>query len=37
MLAHNGRVTVHSVEGTGSTFTLYIPLRNAPEPQEGLN
>jgi two-component system sensor histidine kinase SenX3 len=37
MLAHNGRVTVHSVEGTGSTFTLYIPLRNAHEPQEGLN
>jgi two-component system, OmpR family, sensor histidine kinase SenX3 len=36
MLAHNGRVTVHSIEGTGSTFTLYIPLRDAHEPQEGL-
>ncbi len=27
MAAHNGRVTVRSVEGAGSTFTLYIPLR----------
>jgi two-component system sensor histidine kinase SenX3 len=27
MAAHNGRVTVHSVEGAGSTFTLFIPLR----------
>ena len=27
MLAHAGRVTVRSVEGTGSTFTLFIPLR----------
>jgi two-component system sensor histidine kinase SenX3 len=36
MLAHNGRVTVRSVEGTGSTFTLFIPLRKAHEPQEGL-
>ena len=37
MLAHAGRVTVRSVEGTGSTFTLFIPLRNAAhEPQEGL-
>ena len=36
MLAHNGRVTVRSVEGAGSTFTLFIPLRNAHEPQEGL-
>jgi two-component system sensor histidine kinase SenX3 len=26
--AHNGRVTVHSVEGAGSTFTLFIPLRS---------
>jgi two-component system, OmpR family, sensor histidine kinase SenX3 len=26
--AHNGRVTVRSVEGEGSTFTLFIPLRN---------
>src|SRR6202021_4004356 len=26
--AHNGRVTVRSVEGAGSTFTLFIPLRN---------
>jgi two-component system sensor histidine kinase SenX3 len=25
--AHGGRVTVHSVEGTGSTFTLWLPLR----------
>jgi len=36
MAAHNGRVTVRSVEGSGSTFTLFIPLRNAHEPQEGL-
>ena len=37
MLAHAGRVTVRSVEGTGSTFTLFMPLRNAAhEPQEGL-
>ena len=28
MAAHNGRVTVRSVEGAGSTFTLYIPLRS---------
>jgi two-component system, OmpR family, sensor histidine kinase SenX3 len=28
MAAHNGKVTVRSVEGAGSTFTLYIPLRN---------
>jgi signal transduction histidine kinase len=27
MAAHNGKVTVHSVEGSGSTFTLCIPLR----------
>jgi two-component system, OmpR family, sensor histidine kinase SenX3 len=27
MAAHNGRVTVRSVEGAGSTFTLSIPLR----------
>jgi hypothetical protein len=27
---------VRSVEGAGSTFTLFIPLRNAYEPQEGL-
>ncbi|MFY9931189.1 MAG: ATP-binding protein [Streptosporangiaceae bacterium] len=27
MAAHNGRVTVGSVEGAGSTFTLFIPLR----------
>src|ERR1700759_2335667 len=36
MLAHAGRVTVRSIEGTGSTFTLFIPLRNPHEPQEGL-
>ncbi len=36
MLAHAGRVTVRSIEGTGSTFTLFIPLRNSHEPQEGL-
>jgi signal transduction histidine kinase len=36
MAAHNGRVTVRSVERSGSTFTLFIPLRNAHEPQEGL-
>ena len=36
LAAHNGRVTVRSVEGSGSTFTLFIPLRNAHEPQEGL-
>jgi two-component system sensor histidine kinase SenX3 len=29
MAAHNGKVTVRSVEGTGSTFTLSIPLRDA--------
>jgi len=28
MAAHNGRVTVRSVEGSGSTFTLFIPLRS---------
>jgi two-component system sensor histidine kinase SenX3 len=28
MSAHNGRVNVHSVEGQGSTFTLWIPLRS---------
>ena len=28
MAAHNGKVTVRSVEGDGSTFTLYIPLRS---------
>src|SRR5580704_10743201 len=27
MAAHNGGVTVRSVEGAGSTFTLFIPLR----------
>ena len=28
MAAHNGNVTVRSVDGAGSTFTLYIPLRS---------
>jgi two-component system sensor histidine kinase SenX3 len=28
MAAHNGNVTVRSVEGAGSTFTLSIPLRS---------
>jgi two-component system sensor histidine kinase SenX3 len=28
MAAHNGNVTVRSVEGAGSTFTLLIPLRS---------
>src|SRR5262249_9316559 len=28
MAAHNGKVTVRSLEGAGSTFTLYIPLRS---------
>jgi two-component system sensor histidine kinase SenX3 len=28
MAAHNGKVTVRSVEGAGSTFTLFIPLRS---------
>ena len=28
MAAHNGMVTVRSVEGAGSTFTLFIPLRS---------
>jgi two-component system, OmpR family, sensor histidine kinase SenX3 len=28
MAAHNGRVTVRSTEGAGSTFTLFIPLRS---------
>jgi two-component system sensor histidine kinase SenX3 len=33
MAAHNGKVTVRSVEGAGSTFSLYIPLRvNMPAP-----
>jgi len=27
MAAHNGKVTVRSAEGLGSTFTLFIPLR----------
>ena len=27
MAAHGGRASVHSVEGNGSTFTLWIPLR----------
>ena len=27
MAAHNGRVAVRSVEGAGSAFTLFIPLR----------
>jgi two-component system sensor histidine kinase SenX3 len=28
MAAHNGKVTVRSVDGAGSTFTLFIPLRS---------
>ena len=28
MAAHNGKVTVRSVEGAGSTFTLSVPLRS---------
>jgi two-component system, OmpR family, sensor histidine kinase SenX3 len=28
MAAHNGKVTVRSVEGAGSTFTLFVPLRS---------
>jgi two-component system sensor histidine kinase SenX3 len=34
MAAHNGGVTVRSVEGAGSTFTLFIPLR-AERPGNG--
>jgi two-component system sensor histidine kinase SenX3 len=29
--AHGGRVTVRSVEGSGSTFTLWLPLRSEHE------
>ena len=29
--AHGGRVTVRSVEGAGSTFTLWLPLRSDHE------
>jgi two-component system, OmpR family, sensor histidine kinase SenX3 len=32
MAAHNGKVTVRSVEGAGSTFTLFIPLRGEQAP-----
>jgi len=33
--AHGGRVTVKSVEGSGSTFTLWLPLReDSSSPQE---
>src|ERR1700691_4089211 len=28
MAAHNGKVTVRSAEGSGSTFTLFVPLRS---------
>jgi len=28
MAAHNGKVTVRSAEGAGSTFTLFVPLRS---------
>ncbi|MGH3419740.1 MAG: sensor histidine kinase, partial [Streptosporangiaceae bacterium] len=28
MAAHSGKVTVRSLEGAGSTFTLFIPLRS---------
>jgi two-component system sensor histidine kinase SenX3 len=28
MAAHNGKVTVRSVEGAGSSFTLIVPLRS---------
>jgi len=28
MAAHNGKVSVRSMEGAGSTFTLFIPLRS---------
>jgi len=30
MAAHGGRASVHSVEGKGSTFTLWIPLPQEP-------
>jgi len=34
MAAHDGRVTVRSVEGSGSTFTLWIPLRSGHDSAE---
>jgi two-component system, OmpR family, sensor histidine kinase SenX3 len=35
MAAHDGRVNVHSVEGQGSTFTLWIPLRSGHDCADG--
>jgi two-component system phosphate regulon sensor histidine kinase PhoR len=32
---HGGHVSVHSVLGTGSTFSVYLPVRELPGGREG--
>jgi len=32
MARHGGRLTVHSVVGSGSSFALWLPLAEAPSP-----